>query len=49
MPTALSLGVIFGVLTVAILASLRADKHDPTPDDPNIVEEVQARTAEDES
>jgi len=40
-PTPLSLGVIFGVLAVSIYASIRADKRDPTPDDPTRVEEVE--------
>ncbi len=48
-PTPLSLGVIFGVLAVAILASLRADKLDPTPDDPTRVEEVEPRRSGDEA
>jgi tellurite resistance protein TerC len=45
-PTPLSLGVIFGVLAIAIVASLRADKRDPTPDDPTRVEEVERTPVE---
>ena len=36
MPTYVSLGVIAVVLTVAIVASMRADKRDPDPHGPSV-------------